>query len=97
MLIDAAAQLPTCLWPFTPPVYAGFGVRNFVQAGDFEAISASPLALVHVIPKGKNYLQELPQTLASDEFFGCQKNGLKREKKEEVFIAQWLFLTCWGP
>lgn len=64
-----------CLRPFTPPVYAGFGVHNFVQAGDFEAISTSPLALVHVIPEGKNYLQELPQTLASDEFFGCQKNG----------------------
>lgn len=69
---------------FTLPVNAGFGVCNFVQAGDFEAISTSPLALVHVIPKGKNYLQELPQTLASDEFFGCQKNGLKREKKEQV-------------
>lgn len=83
------------LWPFTLPVYAGFGVRNFVQAGDFEAISTSPLALVHVIPKGKNHLQELPQTLASDEFFGCQKNGLKGEKRRISYYTVAVFNMLW--
>lgn len=80
MIRDSAAEH---LWPSSLPVYAGFGVCNFVQAGDFEAICTSPLALVHVVPKGQNYLQELPQTLASDEFFGCQKNGLKKKSRKK--------------
>lgn len=81
------AQLLTHLRPFSLPVYAGFGICNFVQAGDFEAICTSPLALVHVIAKGQNDLQELPQTFAADEFFGCQKNGLKTEKKQTGYCG----------
>ena len=87
MLRGAAAQLLTHLRPFSLPVYAGLGVCNFVQAGDFEAICTSSLALVHVIAKGQNDLQELPQTFAADEFFGCQENGLKRDEKQAGYCC----------
>lgn len=42
-------------------VDAGLGVGKLVQTGHFKSTSISSLAFVHVVAKGQDDLQELPQ------------------------------------
>lgn len=53
-------------------VDAGLGVGELVQTGHFKSRSISSLAFVHVVAKGQDDLQELPQGPALDHLLGCK-------------------------
>lgn len=68
------SDLPSAVPP-SVPVYAGFGVRDLVEAGDLEAIGVASLTFVHEVAKGQHHLQNLSQMLAANHLLGSIENG----------------------
>lgn len=61
------------LWPVENLlVQAGLGVSYLVETGQFEAESTATLALVHIVPKGQDHLQELRQGQTPHHLLGRQ-------------------------
>lgn len=56
-------------------VNAGLGVCNLVEAGDLKPKGVAPLALVHVVPKGQDHLQELLEAAALQHCLGASTDG----------------------
>lgn len=81
----------------SPPVYAGLGVSDLVETGDFEAEGVSSLALVHEVAKGQHHLQDLSQPFASDHLLGPVQDGWKengkRKKQLERSYSWWLIFV----
>lgn len=56
-------------------VNAGLGVGDLVEAGDLKPEGVAPLALVHVVPKGQDHLQELLEAAALQHCLGAGTDG----------------------
>lgn len=56
-------------------VNAGLGICNLVEAGDLEPEGVAPLALVHIVPKGQNHLQQLLEAAALQHCLGAGTDG----------------------
>lgn len=68
--------------PSGPPVYAGLGVSDFVEARDLKAVGVASLALVHEVAEGQHHLQDLSQPLAPDHLLGCVQDGWWEAERE---------------
>lgn len=69
--------------PLNPPVYAGLGVSNFVETGDFKTVGVASLALVHEVAEGQHHLQDLSQPLAPDHLPGRIQDGWREMEREK--------------
>lgn len=56
-------------------VNAGFGVCDLVEAGDLKPKGVAPLALVHVVSKGQDHLQQLLEAAALQHRLGAGADG----------------------
>lgn len=56
-------------------VNAGLGVSDLVEAGYLKPEGVAPLALVHVVPKGQDHLQELLEAAALQHCLGAGTDG----------------------
>lgn len=73
-------HVPTSLGPkdkgrICSLVNAGLGVGDLVEAGDLKPEGVAPLALVHVVPKGQDHLQELLEAAALQHCLGAGTDG----------------------
>ena len=67
-----------------PPVYAGLGVGDLVEAGDLEAVGVAALALVHEVAEGQHHLQDLGETLAPHHLLGGAEDGWPGERENRA-------------
>lgn len=67
--------------PRDPPVYAGLGVGDLVEAGDLEAVGIASLALVHEVAEGQHHFQDLSQPLAANHLPGRVQDGWRETER----------------
>lgn len=67
----------------SPPVYAGLGVSDLVEAGDLEAVGVASLALVHEVAESQHHLQHLSQPLAPNHLLRSIQDGWRKRTLRE--------------